>query len=43
MMSLLEQWGETHPDEKVLVISQWTTCLELVSDYLKEKGIGHVK
>jgi SNF2 family DNA or RNA helicase len=29
--------------EQILIISQWTTCLSLVSDYLSEKGIGHVK
>lgn len=29
--------------EQILIISQWTACLSLVSDYLSEKGIGHVK
>ncbi|KAA1473050.1 hypothetical protein DENSPDRAFT_219273 [Dentipellis sp. KUC8613] len=43
MMELLQQWAKTHPDEKTLVISQWTQCLQLVSDYLIENGIAHVK
>ena len=28
---------------QTLIISQWTGCLSLVSDYLTEKGIVHVK
>ncbi|KAK0204021.1 SNF2 family N-terminal domain-containing protein [Desarmillaria ectypa] len=34
---------EEKPDEKILVISQWTACLDLVSAYLTEKSIEHVK
>ncbi|KAI0313327.1 SNF2 family N-terminal domain-containing protein [Amylostereum chailletii] len=43
MMDTLVQWSERHPDEKVLIISQWTQCLDLVSDYLSEKNFVHVK
>ncbi|TCD64091.1 hypothetical protein EIP91_004563 [Steccherinum ochraceum] len=43
MMESLRSWAETHPDEKTLVISQWTQCLSLVSDYLTENGFLHVK
>ena len=28
---------------QVLIISQWTSCLDLVSQYLTDKGITHVK
>ena len=43
MMDTIKQWAESNPDEKVLVISQWTSCLQLVSDYLTENKILHVK
>ncbi|CCM00776.1 uncharacterized protein FIBRA_02818 [Fibroporia radiculosa] len=43
MMENLRLWAETHSDEKTLVISQWTQCLQLVSDYLTENGFLHVK
>ncbi|KAJ7149019.1 P-loop containing nucleoside triphosphate hydrolase protein [Mycena crocata] len=43
MMENLKTLAVEHPDEKTLVISQWTHCLDIVSDYLTEAGIGHVK
>ncbi|KAI0938712.1 hypothetical protein AcV5_000330 [Taiwanofungus camphoratus] len=43
MMELVRTWAEEHPDEKTLIISQWTQCLQLVSDYLTENGFLHVK
>ncbi|KAF7800359.1 hypothetical protein EIP86_011609 [Pleurotus ostreatoroseus] len=43
MMENLRKWAEEHPDEKTLIISQWTSCLQLVSDYLAENGFLHVK
>ncbi|KAJ3559162.1 hypothetical protein NM688_g505 [Phlebia brevispora] len=43
MMEMLRKWAEEHPDEKVLIISQWTSCLQLVSDYLTENKFLHVK
>ncbi|KAF9486204.1 hypothetical protein BDN70DRAFT_822530 [Pholiota conissans] len=43
MMNLLEKLAKTNPEEKTLVVSQWTGCLSLVSDYLTENGIPHVK
>ncbi|OSX63442.1 hypothetical protein POSPLADRAFT_1045766 [Postia placenta MAD-698-R-SB12] len=43
MMEFLKAWAESNPDEKTLVISQWTQCLQLVSDYLTENGFLHVK
>ncbi|KAI0790352.1 SNF2 family N-terminal domain-containing protein [Abortiporus biennis] len=43
MMESIRAWSETHPDEKTLVISQWTQCLDLVSNYLTENGFLHVK
>jgi SNF2 family DNA or RNA helicase len=42
MMELILKSFEKRPDEKILVVSQWTACLKLVSEYLTEKGIGHV-
>lgn len=41
-MELIQNSFEKRPDEKILVVSQWTGCLKLVSEYLTEKGIGHV-
>ncbi|KAL4073393.1 SNF2 family N-terminal domain-containing protein [Scleroderma citrinum] len=43
MMEHLREWAEEHPDEKTIVISQWTEALKLVSNYLVENSIGHVK
>ncbi|EPQ53423.1 hypothetical protein GLOTRDRAFT_139677 [Gloeophyllum trabeum ATCC 11539] len=43
MMESLREWSKTNPDEKVLIISQWTSCLDLVSNYLSENGMIHVK
>lgn len=43
MMKQLRQLVEERPDEKTLIVSQWTGCLSLVSDYLAEAGIIHVK
>ncbi|THH32586.1 hypothetical protein EUX98_g1602 [Antrodiella citrinella] len=43
MMEDLRSWAESHPDEKTLIISQWTQCLSLVSDYLMEHNFVHVK
>jgi hypothetical protein len=28
---------------QIMVVSQWTSCLNLVSDYLKQEGLLHVK
>lgn len=42
-MKQLRQLVEERPDEKTLIVSQWTGCLSLVSDYLAEAGIIHVK
>jgi SNF2 family DNA or RNA helicase len=30
-------------DLQTMVISQWTSCLALVSNYLAEQGIAHVR
>ncbi|KJA26761.1 hypothetical protein HYPSUDRAFT_35906 [Hypholoma sublateritium FD-334 SS-4] len=43
MMDQLQKLKQTNPEEKTLVVSQWTGCLTLVSDYLTENGIPHVK
>ena len=43
MMDCLLGWVQEHPDEQVLIISQWTQGLDLVSTYLIEKGFAHVK
>ncbi|KAF6753723.1 SNF2 family N-terminal domain-containing protein [Ephemerocybe angulata] len=43
MMELIKKIFKANPEEKILIVSQWTACLSLVSDYLTEKGIGHVK
>ncbi|KAG5653742.1 hypothetical protein H0H81_010999, partial [Sphagnurus paluster] len=43
MMEYLTKLTEERPEEKTLVVSQWTGCLSLVSDYLAEKGVIHVK
>ncbi|KAK7683161.1 hypothetical protein QCA50_013834 [Cerrena zonata] len=43
MMDSLKAWAAAHPEEKVMIISQWTQCLDLVSKYLIENGFVHVK
>ncbi|KAJ7190933.1 SNF2 superfamily protein [Mycena pura] len=43
MMDYLKKLALERPDEKTLVVSQWTGCLNIVSDYLTETGIVHVK
>ncbi|KAH7924689.1 hypothetical protein BV22DRAFT_1012721 [Leucogyrophana mollusca] len=43
MMEHLVRWAEANPGEKTIVISQWTECLKLVSDYLTENHMPHVK
>ncbi|KAG8849716.1 hypothetical protein FRB96_000656 [Tulasnella sp. 330] len=42
MMELLEIIRRDNPSDKVLVISQWTSALELVGHYLQEKGFTFV-
>ncbi|TFK67589.1 hypothetical protein BDN72DRAFT_898843 [Pluteus cervinus] len=43
MMDQIVKLAKEKPDEKTLVVSQWTSCLSLVSQYLSEQGIAHVK
>ncbi|KAG1871505.1 SNF2 family N-terminal domain-containing protein [Suillus subluteus] len=43
MMEHLEKWAKQSPGDKTIIISQWTECLKLVSDFLAEKKIPHVK
>ncbi|KAG6840996.1 hypothetical protein C0991_002776 [Blastosporella zonata] len=43
MMERLYKLLAERPDEKTLIVSQWTGCLSLVSEYLTEKGVIHVK
>ncbi|KZV76703.1 hypothetical protein PENSPDRAFT_646154 [Peniophora sp. CONT] len=43
MMDTIISWNETSPDEKILIISQWTSCLDLISNYLIEKEVVHVQ
>ncbi|KAG0702167.1 SNF2 family N-terminal domain-containing protein [Suillus ampliporus] len=43
MMEHLEKWAKEDPSDKTIIISQWTECLKLVSDFLAEKKIPHVK
>lgn len=33
----------TNVTSQTLIVSQWTQCLQLVSNYLSENGIIHVK
>ncbi|KAF9517774.1 hypothetical protein BS47DRAFT_1389493 [Hydnum rufescens UP504] len=42
MMDLLKRWREEAPNDKVMVISQWTSVLELCSAYLDENRFRHV-
>ncbi|KAG6335342.1 hypothetical protein ID866_3753 [Astraeus odoratus] len=43
MIEHLLMWSIEHPDEKTIVVSQWTEALKLVSNYLTEHSVGHVK
>ncbi|KAF9003233.1 SNF2 family N-terminal domain-containing protein [Cyathus striatus] len=42
MMQQLQNLMSERPEEKVLIVSQWTSCLSLVSKYLQEVNILHV-
>lgn len=42
MMKKLLEVAESHPDDKTMVVSQWTSALDLCSDYLNENNIRHV-
>ncbi|KAK7471064.1 hypothetical protein VKT23_002480 [Stygiomarasmius scandens] len=43
MMESIVKLAKERPDEKTMIVSQWTGCLGLVSDYLEENKIPHVK
>ncbi|KAG2133197.1 P-loop containing nucleoside triphosphate hydrolase protein [Suillus bovinus] len=43
MIEHLEKWAKQYPGDKTIIISQWTECLKLVSDFLVEKKVPHVK
>ncbi|KAJ3780230.1 SNF2 family N-terminal domain-containing protein, partial [Lentinula aff. detonsa] len=43
MMEHIKQLFLDRPNEKILVVSQWTSCLTLVSQYLQENNVHHVK
>ncbi|KAL4260457.1 SNF2/RAD54 helicase family protein [Pleurotus pulmonarius] len=43
MMEILRKLAQDRPDEKTIIVSQWTSCLGLVSNYLGEAGVAHVK
>ena len=44
-MLLTSDWGSIRglTGAQTLLVSQWTGCLSLISDYLTENGIPHVK
>jgi len=42
MMRILEDIQDNHPDDKVIIVSQWVSALELVSHYIAEKGFTFV-
>ncbi|CCA72471.1 related to DNA repair protein RAD16 [Serendipita indica DSM 11827] len=42
MMRYIEEVARANPDEKTMVVSQWTSALDLCSDYLRERGISFV-
>ncbi|KAG9049705.1 hypothetical protein FS837_009350 [Tulasnella sp. UAMH 9824] len=43
MMRLLEDIRDKYPDDKVMVVSQWTSALELCANYLDEKHFSYVR
>ncbi|KIJ39030.1 hypothetical protein M422DRAFT_175767 [Sphaerobolus stellatus SS14] len=45
MMKFLKLWAEDEQtkNEKTMVISQWTSCLDLLADYLEENGFSFVR
>ncbi|KAG8905902.1 hypothetical protein FRC01_008197 [Tulasnella sp. 417] len=43
MMHLLEYIRANYPDDKVMVVSQWTSALELCANYLDEKRFNYVR
>ncbi|KAH8921011.1 hypothetical protein BT69DRAFT_1351971 [Atractiella rhizophila] len=42
MLNTIKSWRATDPDDKVVVISQWTSCLDILANYLSENNIRHV-
>ncbi|KAG8898279.1 hypothetical protein FRB99_007551 [Tulasnella sp. 403] len=43
MMAILEDIRENHPDDKVIIVSQWTSALDLCAGYLAEKKFTFVR
>ena len=41
--AIAERLFREKPDEKVILVSQWTSALQLLSDYLSERHVAHVK
>ncbi|KAG8929093.1 hypothetical protein FRC02_006003 [Tulasnella sp. 418] len=40
MMELLKQWRDQYPEDKTIIVSQWTSVLNLVEFYLHEQGFN---
>ncbi|KAG8848478.1 hypothetical protein FRB91_010772 [Serendipita sp. 411] len=43
MMGYLEDVERENPDDKTMIVSQWTSALDLCSDYLSERGIRYIR
>lgn len=43
MMEKLKEWNRDYPDDKVMIISQWTSCLDLVANYMDENQMKHLR
>ena len=43
MMKKIQQIGATHPGDKILVYSQWTSMLRLIGFVLQKYGVGYVR
>lgn len=41
-MELLLKWRKECPDDKTMIVSQWTSVLDLCSAYLNEQDFPHV-
>ncbi|KZT61690.1 hypothetical protein CALCODRAFT_490930, partial [Calocera cornea HHB12733] len=43
MMESITTWANEHPTDKVMVLSQFTSCLALVARYLDENDVSYVR
>ncbi|KAG8906658.1 hypothetical protein FRB99_006359 [Tulasnella sp. 403] len=43
MLDLLKQWHDESPDDKTIIYSQWTSCMDLLQAALEREDIRHLR